>query len=347
MKCGFIAHPTNSGLKAFARTADLINRVSIDLRCGYSRSAWSKLDCIPLLKTERIQSLNGSTCGLILKYLSLTADEILHHPRETLDRLMRILQQFSRDGAELVGLGGATSIIGDRGLVTAQRSPVKVTSGNSLTTYATVSAIDKALARLDINPNLAPTTIVGFPGTIATALAKILNSRGWPLILVHRRGSNAHFDLQSLMGRKDISNIELNHDIESVYSQSDVFIGATSSGGVIKPEKLQPGSIVFDVALPRDIVSTGDRRDILTLDCGLVSARGGFGLQSDIFSGTPSQQINGCIAETLVLALENRAECLSIGTTLDIEKIMEIGNLANEHGLACIIREPSGAQSCS
>ena len=55
-------------------------------------------------------------------------------------------------GAHLVGLGGFTAIVGNRGLQTQERSGVAVTTGNSLTAYAAYKNVLEAMQRLDVDP---------------------------------------------------------------------------------------------------------------------------------------------------------------------------------------------------
>ena len=44
--------------------------------------------------------------------------------------------------------------------------------------------------------------------------------------------------------------------------------------------------------------------------------------------------VPSCLGETMVLALENRADSFSIGGELDLDRIREIGRLAEVHGFA-------------
>ena len=55
----------------------------------------------------------------------------------TYRRLVRAAQMAHRDGARIMGLGAFTSVVGDAGVTVAARSPIAITSGNSLTVAAT------------------------------------------------------------------------------------------------------------------------------------------------------------------------------------------------------------------
>src|SRR5882724_6724920 len=51
-----------------------------------------------------------------------------------------------------------------------------------------------------------------------------------------------------------------------------------------------------------------------------------------MFLGFYQGTVPCCLGETMVLALEDRAECFSIGRDLDLDKIQEVGALAQGHG---------------
>ncbi|WP_260614532.1 aminotransferase class III-fold pyridoxal phosphate-dependent enzyme, partial [Streptomyces sp. WAC02707] len=46
----------------------------------------------------------------------------------------------------------------------------------------------------------------------------------------------------------------------------------------------------------------------------------------------PTQQLNGCLGDTMVLALEGRAESFSLGRELPLERVRTIGRIAARHG---------------
>lgn len=88
------------------------------------------------------------------------------------------------------------------------------------------------------------------------------------------------------------------------------------------------------MALPRDIASETRpaRDDILIIDGGCVTATDAVKLGGESLNVTIKQQLNGCMAETIVLALENRRENFSLGRYLAPEKVLEIGEIAERHG---------------
>lgn len=333
MKFGFIAHPTSVELKRYVKMLDIMVRSSKDLQAGYGREIWLKQNLVPFLDFGRIRSATGAECGGIVHYMPLTAEEMLGSARQVQQRILDGIDSLQNQGAQLVGLGGFTSIIGKRGLDTAKRAGVPVTSGNSLTTYAGYKVLCHVFDCLRIEPQNTCVVIVGYPGSICLSIAKLLLERGCNLELVHRSKETNREQLLEYLPRKYHERIGLTSNIEDCYPKNRFFAAATSSGGVIDTSKLLPGSVLVDIALPRDTMQRAQlRNDIMVLDGGCVTASSEVKLGSESLNMAMKQQINGCLAETMVLTLEKRIESFSIGRTLDPEKVLEIGKIAERHG---------------
>lgn len=334
MKFGFIAHPTSVPLKRHVKLVDWIERISKDQQNGYRPELWKRKNLLPFVDFGRIESPSGADCEGLLWYLPLTAHEILTDRQQTLRRVLQGIDELHAAGAEIVGLGGATSIIGQRGESTARKASLPVTSGNSLTAYSGYKALLNIFDRLGVAAADARVAIVGYPGSIALSVANLLLAHGCRLLLVHRRKDESDDRLLSHLASDHRGCVSMAADIEEAYADTQFYVAATSAGSVIDSSRLKPGSVVIDMALPRDVIETPALRDdVLIVDGGYMSATEQVKLSGQIMEMAPTQQINGCVAETMVLALEKRAECYSIGQYLDSAKVLEIGRLAEHHGL--------------
>ncbi len=333
MRFGFIAHPTSVKLKRYVKMLDLMVRTSKDLHNGYERKIWQRQNTVPFIDFGIIRSATGAVCGGAVYYMPMTAEEMLKSSKKVQKKVLDIIDEFQEQGAGIVGLGGFTSIVGKRGLDVASQSGLPVTSGNSLTTYAAFKALMKVLDWLQILPQNAKVAIIGYPGSICLSLSKMLLEMGCSLDLVYRSSGMNPDTLMSYLPSKWHDSVSLIADIEDCYTKNRLFVAATSSGNVIDANKLLQGSVVIDIALPRDAEKLKQsRNDILVIDGGYVTASSKVKLGSESLNMAMKQQINGCLAETMVLTLEERMECFSIGRTLEPEKVMEMGEIAERHG---------------
>jgi predicted amino acid dehydrogenase len=101
---------------------------------------------------------------------------------------------------------------------------------------------------------------------------------------------------------------------------------------VIHPEDLQPGSVVCDVARPRDVSAmvAGARDDILVIDGGMVDVPGSVDFHFNF--GFPPGRAYACMAETMALALEGRFEDYTVGKEITLARVREITSMAERHG---------------
>ncbi len=244
---------------------------------------------------------------------------------ELVKRACRMAQDW---GAEMIGLGALCAVVGARGVEAAQSCSAAVTTGNSLTVYATIVCFEKIMEQLQTDPHSHKIVIVGFPGSIGLAITRILSSRGFNLVVVSRQ--NTRFLNRFLENMP--SSIEVAKDLDEALKKSRVIFSATSAGNIIDPDRLLPGTVVFDIAQPKDVIYKKDcRKDVLIIDAGLISLPGST-TDKYYYSGLGVNDIPSCLGETMTLTLEKRWEQFSMGRELLPDKVFEIGNLSASHG---------------
>ena len=331
MKIGFLAHPTTVNEKNYVRIVDIVNKLIAEGEHGYRKSDWRCRDEVPFARAATLRSITGAECEAILHEFPQTAEDMLSNLDIAQDRVVRAVESLACLGADLVGLGGTTSIIGGRGTLTAQRVSVPVTSGNSLTAYAAHAALMHLFETLAVDPTQTRVTVVGYPGSISLAITRLLLEQGVPLNLVHS-GRASEATLRRHLGQ-DVGKVRFVDELQSCFRDSRIFVSATSAGGVIEESALPPGACVIDVGLPRDVRRSAMRRtDVLIIDSGYLNAGPDVILGASIASISINRHINACLAETIVLGLEGRAETYSLGRNLDLDRVKEIGRLAAQHG---------------
>ncbi|HSW35859.1 MAG TPA: aminotransferase class III-fold pyridoxal phosphate-dependent enzyme [Candidatus Limnocylindrales bacterium] len=134
-------------------------------------------------------------------------------------------------------------------------------------------------------------------------------------------------------GRK-LGLIEFSTNIDAVLSRADVVISATSTTGkMIHAGNLKQGAIVCDISRPANVSEEVDqaRPDVLVIDGGVVKVPGLPSLGWDF--GFEPGLAYACMAETMMLALEQRYQNYSLGSSgVNLETILQMRYLAAEHG---------------
>lgn len=263
---------------------------------------------------------------------TLTSKQMLELPeRFVLNKVIKTVKMAEKMGAKIVGLGAMTSIVGDAGITVAKNSNIPVTTGNSYTIATAVEGAKKASEMLQIDMKNAEVVVIGATGSIGKVCAHLMARDCKYLTLLSR-------DIVSL--RKTADKIirdtgvppRVTNDTESL-KNADIIISVTSSlDAVIYPEYLKPGALICDVARPRDVSArvVKERKDVLVIEGGLIELPGDPDLGLNF--GYPPKVVLACMAETMLLALEERYENFTLGRDLTIEQVDEIERLAKKHG---------------
>lgn len=234
-------------------------------------------------------------------------------------------------GANILGLGAFTSVVGDAGVTIARNLDIPVTTGDSYTVMMAVQAIREAAKVMDIKMEDATVAVVGATGSIGRVCAELIAAEAARTLLIAR-------DEKKLSALRDRLQVRARGELcvstkMDVLKDAQLILTVTSAiHDVIRPEHLQPGSVVCDVARPRDVSAmvAAVRDDILVIDGGMVDVPGPVDFHFNF--GFPEGKAYACMAETIALALEGRFEDYTVGKDLTLERVQEITSIAERHG---------------
>lgn len=261
-----------------------------------------------------------------------TPRRMMELPEQTVYRkIIQTGRLAEKLGAQILGLGAFTSVVGDAGITIAKALDVPVTTGDSYTVTVAVEAVREAARLMDIPLAGATAAVVGATGAIGQVCAELLADDVQRLFLIGRRQEK----LEELRDRLKVrARAELTASTRmEVLSEAQLILTVTSAiHEVIRPEHLQPGSVVCDVARPRDVSAMVARMrdDILVIDGGMVDVPGPVDFHFNF--GFPPGKAYACMAETIALALEGRFEDYTLGKHITRERVEEIGSIARKHG---------------
>jgi fatty aldehyde-generating acyl-ACP reductase len=234
-------------------------------------------------------------------------------------------------GANLLGLGAFTSVVGDAGVTIARELKVPVTTGDSYTVSLAVEAVEKAAEVMEIPFSTATAAVVGATGAIGKVCAELLAESVGELYLIGRRPEALEALREKLQPRAK-ARLQISTSMD-VLRHAQLILTVTSAiHDVIRPEHLQPGAVVCDVARPRDVSAmvAAARNDILVIDGGMVDVPGPVDFHFNF--GFPPGKSYACMAETMALALEGRFEDYTLGKEITRERVLEITAIAQKHG---------------
>ena len=133
-------------------------------------------------KVTGIKSPTGVEAEGWLISVGGTPNEIMSHsPEFTYRRLLDAAGIAKSLGAQIMGLGAFTKVVGDAGLTVSKRAPLPITTGNSYSASGALWAAHDALLRLGLVPKPArgqrvqfKAMVVGATGAIGSVCARML-----------------------------------------------------------------------------------------------------------------------------------------------------------------------------
>jgi fatty aldehyde-generating acyl-ACP reductase len=233
-------------------------------------------------------------------------------------------------GAKVVGLGAMTAVVGDAGVTVAKNVDIAVTTGNSYTVWTAVEGARHAAELMGNDVSQAHVAVMGATGSIGQVCVRIM-AEEVPVVTLIGRNEPRLADLAASVDGK--AEIRYTTDPAAGLKDADIVIAVTSAVDTVVPgEALKRGAVVCDVARPRDVSAkvARERPDVLVIEGGAVEVPGPVDFHLNF--GFPPRTAYACMAETMILALEERYESYSLGRELSLERVKEIAALAAKHG---------------
>jgi fatty aldehyde-generating acyl-ACP reductase len=264
-----------------------------------------------------------------------TPEYFARRPRHSLEKIRQAISLAARLGANVITLGGLTSILFRRYQeAAAQQYGVAITSGNTLTAAVTVKMLERAASLRHVDLSKSALAVLGASGDIGSGCCQAFAGRVSQLILVGRHLGRLRDLEEKLRSSYSAACIATCTDIGAAVKNADLVISATSAANLDLDTRIfKRRAIVCDVGYPRNIsrgISEGDQPWVF--DGGLVKLPKP--LPSDWDTGLPSEGVTfGCYAEGMLLTLEGITENYSRGkghiTPASMEQTYA---LAQKHG---------------
>ncbi len=278
-----------------------------------------------------VRSLTGAECRGWFVGCPLTPRQFVELPEEfVIGKIIRAARVAQATGAKVVGLGAMTSVVGDQGVTIAKNVDIAVTTGNSYTVWTAVEGAKQAARLMGTDPAQAHVAVIGATGSIGQVCVRIMAAEAPEVTLIGRDEARLAALAESVEGR---AKVTYTTDAEQGLREADIVITVTSAVDTVVPvQALKRGAVVCDVARPRDVSHrvVKERPDVLVIEGGAVEVPGEADFHFNF--GFPPRTSYACMAETMILALEERYENYSLGRDLSLERVHEMARLAEKHG---------------
>ncbi|MCB1847120.1 MAG: hypothetical protein KDI04_06940 [Halieaceae bacterium] len=340
----FVIHPLSQKYLANVKPLELLSRVSPPLVMDAVEKAVAYTPPLVYTKVEGITSPTGVEAKGWLILVGGTPKQIMSHsPEFTYRQLLAAADMARKMGAQIMGLGAFTKVVGDAGVTVAKRAPLPITTGNSYSASGALWAAHDAVARLGLvklekgKKIQGKTMVVGATGAIGSACARLLARTAEEVHLVSPESAKLLVLEKSILKESPGARLVLASyaDSDKSIGEMDMIVTATSGAGkkILDIMKVKPGCVITDVARPLDLPAeeVAKRPDVLVIESGEVYLPGEVHMKQIGFEDR--NVVYACLAETIVLTLEGRFENFTVGRNIEWEKVHEIYKLGLKHGM--------------
>jgi predicted amino acid dehydrogenase len=338
----FVIHPLSQEYFKNIKPIELLSHVSPPAFMDTVEKAMAYAPPFVYSKVTGIKSPTGvETEGWLISVGGTPKEIMSHSPEFTYRRLLDAARMAKRLGAQIMGLGAFTKVVGDAGLTVARRAPLPITTGNSYSASGALWAAHDAVLRLGLMPKRArgekahfKAMVVGATGSIGSVCARLLAMVAEEVYLVSPETAKLLSLKGSILKATPDAKLFLSSRADKDIADVDMIVTATSGAGkkILDIMQVKPGCVITDVARPLDLPpeEVAKRPDVLVIESGEIRLPGKVSMKN---IGLPKNVAYACLAETIVLALEGRFENFTVGRNIEWEKVREIYRLGRKHGM--------------
>jgi len=338
----FVIHPLSQEYFKNVQPVEMLSRISPPVFMDSLEKIMAYAPPFVYSHVTGIRSPTGVEAEGWLISVGGTPREIMSHsPEFTYRRLLDAAKMARRLGAQIMGLGAFTKVVGDAGVTVAKRAPLPITTGNSYSASGALWAARDALLKMRLLPPPKgrervkfKAMVVGATGAIGSVCSRLLVKAAEEVYLVSPETAKLLALKESILQETPDAKVYLSARADRDIADMDMIVTATSGAGkkVLDIMKVKPGCVITDVARPLDLPAeeVAKRPDVLVIESGEIHLPGDVSMKN---IGLPKNVAYACLAETIVLALEGRFENFTVGRAIEWEKVREIYRMGLRHGM--------------
>lgn|GEM_PF-3491282 len=272
-----------------------------------------------------------------LMALSSLPEALIEQQEDGVRDLCVAVRACADRGAQVVGLGALTALVGAHGRALQEVAAVPVTSGTALTSWAAVETLRLAQAR-GLHAPQTPVALLGLPGPAALGITRLLVSLSHEvevIVPMLPRALERQLDAINAVGPGIARVAPCPY---AALQAGRLLMAASTTGGRLSYARLPRGAVVIDVAEPVDVLYDAPQRDdVLVLDGELVGLAGpltGSQPWTWVYERVTGQRgaLFACFVEPMVVAASGDMALAGVGRDVPIERIRAIGDAARRLG---------------
>lgn len=294
---------------------------------------------LPRLKVLRIKELRSNQgkniqgCLIISPLLSQQTSS-LSKEELVLGRVIFAGFLAEKLGAKIIGLDCFAALAADKGYDSLVKSlKIPVTSGHALTAWSVFEGVYRIAKARKMDLKLSHVAIIGAASTALGLVARKLSDYVAKITLTDRETGKL-VKLKTLILTQANIEVVIENDAGRAVKDADIVIKAScleESLPNFSLQDLKAGCVFCHIpSFYNGFDRSGLRRDITFAELGLIKLP--FEQHVGVHRGLPRGTIYASLAETVLLALEEKFVNYSLGDYINLDKLEEIADLAVQHG---------------
>lgn len=286
---------------------------------------------LPAIKTINIKKIKSTRGKEIEGYLIIShllgqnlSDSLI------IDKIISAGKVAQRLGAKIIGLGGYAAKSADNApLKTFKDLKLPITTGSALTAWSVIEQIYRIAKIKKIDLKQSTISILNASNPTGSLCSKRLSDYANRIIITDN-------DPDKLIKLKEVISylnptieVQIEDDVERAIRKANIVVN--TGGSALNTERLKSDTILSNLSLNGKAIDKSKlRSDITFVEAGLVKLPYSEKLYNDF--GLEKGVVSASMAETMLLALQEKFVTYSLGDRINLDKLEEIADTAVQHG---------------
>ncbi|RJO63504.1 MAG: hypothetical protein C4540_07030 [Candidatus Omnitrophota bacterium] len=284
-------------------------------------------------KTQVMRSKRGKeTFGYflplpVMQRHSLNHDGLLAH--EVVRSAAELTEKLQVD---ILGVCADEGVSYEKTGLLSRQLDLAITNGCTFTAWAVFETLYRTAKQKNIDLKNIVLAVIGADSTVGSLSAQKFAESAGSIWLYGGQPQKLQAIRDKIAQRNPACGVSIESGLDRIFKESDIIINIFNNAGILlSTDEVKENAIVCDVSLKRELAERiGERRDVTVIKGNLI--RLPFNTNFSAKLGLPDNIVYACIAEAMLLALEEKIVNYSLEEDINIDKLEEIANIAARHG---------------
>lgn len=230
----------------------------------------------------------------------------------------------------LLGIDANIPISNDLLLEVVKKSKIPVTCGNTFSAWSVFESVFRTAKAKNLNLSQAVLSIIGEINPTISLCARKLSFTVKKIVILNKNTEKSD-TLKKEIQELNAIDVKITKDIQEVFNEANILINNNCSFlKLVNLDKMKQNAVICDLSPAKDAFAKSLlRADIILIRSGIVKLP--LALEINSYMGLAKDMVYSSLAETMLLALEEKFTNYSSSDTINLDKMEEIADIAVKH----------------